>query len=547
MPAVEEMLCAVDASQIYRNTFCAYLAKQFVAKKGFKYGYLPEAAQLASASNIVLTRSDGHSLEMLCLIDRESEPDRAFDLHVEEVAAIGSACLRYSGRISRTKMPVWIKIIEIGHGSAEQQSRLQSFRRSSLTSKVIPSAIVVDTESGRVWSNSGNWLMKGAHVKFIERVLASPRQPDAELRPQVTVVAPAALPVVTIAIAALLVAVFALENIFGIGPATGLPHPTTATLVAFGGLSRALVVQSGEWYRMLSAPLLHLDAAHLAMNLVALFLAGSKLEALVGRAWFGAVFVIGALGGSSLSLLVNPVMTISVGASGAIMALFAAMLVASLHFPVGAMRTRLQLGAMYVLIPSLLPLAGALQGQKVDYGAHFGGAICGAVLGAIMLRVWPRSSPWPSFRRPALIVGLAGIVALAYPILSTLRIYPGARFSTELIPADKLPRSFPEWQAQAADLIKAYPRDPRPHFIQGGKLLDANDRAGAENEARAGLSEETTWRLMLPEQLSLGLHSLLALSIVDDRRDEAQTIAAPACRGATSDPLRKLLDARKLC
>ena len=48
------------------------------------------------------------------------------------------------------------------------------------------------------------------------------------------------------------------------------------------------------------------------------------------------------------------------------MGLFAAMLVVSLHFPAGAVRTVLQMRAIYVLIPSLLPLAGALNGEKVD-------------------------------------------------------------------------------------------------------------------------------------------------------------------------------------
>ena len=53
------------------------------------------------------------------------------------------------------------------------------------------------------------------------------------------------------------------------------------------------------------------------LNGVGLFLGGVVLEGLLGRAWLGALFVIGALGGSIASVLINDPGTVSVGASGA--------------------------------------------------------------------------------------------------------------------------------------------------------------------------------------------------------------------------------------
>src|SRR5262249_42706955 len=155
---------------------------------------------------------------------------------------------------------------------------------------------------------------------------------------------------------AALVAIFAAEIHHGIGPWTKLLQPSTSTLVAFGGLLPSLVYKSGEWYRLVSAPLLHADAVHLLMNGIALFLAGSLLESLVGRAWYATVFVISAIFGSLLSLTLNADNLVSVGASGAVTGLFAATLVTSFHFPSGAERTSLQMAAMYVLVPALLPL-----------------------------------------------------------------------------------------------------------------------------------------------------------------------------------------------
>src|SRR5262249_45104168 len=151
----------------------------------------------------------------------------------------------------------------------------------------------------------------------------------------VVAMAPPAFPVVTSALLLALLAMFAAEISFGIGPWTKLLQPSIATLIALGGLTHNLVLASGEWYRLLSAPFLHGDAGHLAANAVALALAGRALERLIGPAWFGVIYVTGAITGSLVSLAFNPPAIVSVGASGAIMGLFAAMLVLSAHFPSG--------------------------------------------------------------------------------------------------------------------------------------------------------------------------------------------------------------------
>ena len=284
------------------QTFCIYLARQFIAKKGFEVARAPELEPLAAASDVVLTQSDGYTFSILCMIDREAYPGKIFNLDVEELREIGEACLKYAGKVGRRKMPVSIGIIEVGPGSAQQKLRLDPLRRSSPLAKVVPFAMTVDTRSGEVWSNSGNWFTKGPHHGFVEKLLAAPYEADADLMPPTVTVAPSSFPVLTTAILAVLFAVFAAEILYGIGPWTKALEPTIATLVAFGGLSHDLVLQSGQWYRLFSAPFLHVDAGHLAMNAIALFIAGRSLESLVGRAWFGAAYVIGALGGSLLSL-----------------------------------------------------------------------------------------------------------------------------------------------------------------------------------------------------------------------------------------------------
>ena len=82
--------------------------------------------------------------------------------------------------------------------------------------------------------------------------------------------------------------------------------------------------------------------AHIGWRGLALGLAGYLLESLLGRAWFVSLFFVGAIGGSLMGIVVNPSNMVSVGASGAVMGLLAAALVAAMRFPPGATRTQIQ-------------------------------------------------------------------------------------------------------------------------------------------------------------------------------------------------------------
>ena len=191
-------------------------------------------------------------------------------------------------------MPVSIQVLEVGPKSPDQATRLQTIKRSSIFAKVQPSAMIVDPVSGEVWSNGGVLGSKGPYHGFVEKIATAPRENDADLAPPAVAIAPPAFPVVTAALLLALTAVFAAEIIFGIGPWTNLLQPTITTLIAFGGLTHNLVLVSGEWYRLLSGPFLHADAGHIAVNAIALALAGRTLERLIGPAWFGVVYVSGA-------------------------------------------------------------------------------------------------------------------------------------------------------------------------------------------------------------------------------------------------------------
>jgi hypothetical protein len=50
-----------------------------------------------------------------------------------------------------------------------------------------------------------------------------------------------------------------------------------------------------------------------------------------------------------------------------------------------------------------------------------------------------------------------------------------------------------------------------------------------------------------PVEFGIGLRIVLAIAINGDRREEALSIARPACAAVNDGPMRKLLDDRKLC
>ncbi len=220
------------------------------------------------------------------------------------------------------------------------------------------------------------------------------------------------VPWVTLAILALLIAVFVAEQLLAVTPTGDEMSPSIETLTALGGLNRTLISAGGEWYRLFTAPLLHADFAHILCNGIALLLVGLFLERLIGRAWFLAVFLVGAVAGSLLSLAFDAPSVISVGASGAIMALFAAGFTSSYHLPEGTRaRKRIQSRSLSVLIPSLLPLATD-SGAHIDYSAHIGGAVAGAAIAGFLLLTWPPTHWQPPFRFAAGIVSVVGVALI---------------------------------------------------------------------------------------------------------------------------------------
>jgi membrane associated rhomboid family serine protease len=275
------------------------------------------------------------------------------------------------------------------------------------------------------------------------------------------------LPWLTFAFLAVLVVFFILENVFAVTPGVK-SDPSLATLFALGALSSKAILSGGQWYRLFTAPLLHASVAHLIGNGVALLMAGWLLERLVGRLWFFALFVIGALGGSLMSLAVGSPNLISVGASGALMGLFAALCVSSFRLASPA-RLRTQIYSGRVLIPSLFPFLSTST-VHIDYGAHFGGALSSGVVAAVLLKFWPATERLPQLRKVAAATSIIGAMLFAASACAVVASYPAYRAAAaQPLPAiTPRPNAFPAAQPNPRPQIASSVETPSNVLLDHG-------------------------------------------------------------------------------
>jgi rhomboid protease GluP len=524
----------MDESATAREPFARYYVRWLISRKGYKLGVVTPAQELLQHCDYVLTKAAGNVISTLCIVDRESEGGKTFTLSPVDLARVA----RETIAAQQTPIALRITILEIGVGEIDRaaKSRLAAYKGRGKGYRT--AAVFVDTHAQRAWPLPA-FGRRFSLAGQIERLMRAPRLAAADLAGPIL---PAQLsrPVFTFGLMALLAAIFLCEQAFNIGKSGGLAAPSLLTLQTLGGLSYPLVTQAGQWWRLFTAPLLHADLTHIGFNCFALFLIGRLLEPLVGWRWTAAAFAISAISGSLMSLAVNPANIIGIGASGGIVGLFAVALVVCLRIPAGLVRTRLVTQALYGLVPALLPfLNAATSGGKVDYGAHFGGAIGGVTLGFILLALWPAQRPRPR------LSNLAALIAIAFFTIAAGSLLPiREQYRQQALLAPDLPETVAEQKAQVDRLLHDYPRDPRLHFIHAQSLLEKNDVAGAEADLRAAFAEPELIESSAGSQFESQIRALLAAVLREEgKAAEAKAIAAPACAaekaGAVADYLKR--------
>jgi membrane associated rhomboid family serine protease len=165
-------------------------------------------------------------------------------------------------------------------------------------------------------------------------------------------------PVVTISMMAICVVLFAL--------AWAVPND-----FIFRNLAYAPFFTETQPWRMLTSAFLHsTDILHIAFNMYALWILGNALEPAFGRLRFLSVYLISAFGGSVGVLLLSPLDTAVVGASGAVFGLFGALFVIQKKRG-GDLRQIVVLLVINAALGFIIP--------NISWQAHLGGLITGAL------------------------------------------------------------------------------------------------------------------------------------------------------------------------
>jgi membrane associated rhomboid family serine protease len=148
-------------------------------------------------------------------------------------------------------------------------------------------------------------------------------------------------------------------------------------LTAKGALIGFPLAVGGEWYRLVTSAFLHVSLTHLMFNMLALWFVGAAIEPRLGRARYLTVYLVSALAGSVLSYAVDPINSVSVGASGAVFGLFGALAIL-------ALRLRFDVRGVLAII-AINVVIGFVPGLNINWRAHLGGLLAGTLLTAAMV------------------------------------------------------------------------------------------------------------------------------------------------------------------
>ncbi|MEU1512716.1 rhomboid family intramembrane serine protease [Streptomyces sp. NPDC005811] len=170
-------------------------------------------------------------------------------------------------------------------------------------------------------------------------------------------------------------------------------------------------VAHGEWYRLLTGAFLHqpptqgtFGILHIVMNMVSLWYLGRVVESRLGRIRYLALYLLSALGGSVLVLLIVP-MVFTVGASGAVFGVGAAYYVLARRLGADMNQVnRFMAGLLLWLVVS----AGLTSWQ-----GHLGGLLAGGAV-ALAFAHAPRDGRRPWIQAGACVALLVLLVVCAW-------------------------------------------------------------------------------------------------------------------------------------
>ena len=282
---------------------------------------------------------------------------------------------------------------------------------------------------------------------------------------------PKRLPVVTLVLIVLNVAIFHPLELRLIASSQDL-----SPLIQFGAYSYHLIVEDGEYWRLLTSTFLHAHALHLLLNMGILFLLGSLLEGLYGRSRFLFLYLISAIVSSiaSLPFVQN---ALGVGASGAVFGLIGVAVALGIRY-----KDRLPRRLGRILGLRLLPFI-AIDiflgffvfphfNYNVNNAAHLGGLFTGFVGGLVLA---PEVFSYHR-RERQIVTGLTVVLvglAIASGTIPVLRGLTNSRETVKQLPDATSPNDLTDYIRRHETRILKSPYDPEAYAILETLYIEA--------------------------------------------------------------------------
>jgi membrane associated rhomboid family serine protease len=162
-------------------------------------------------------------------------------------------------------------------------------------------------------------------------------------------------------------------------------------------------VATGAWWQPVTSMFTHHAMLHIGFNMLALWILGPQLEAVIGRLRFLALYFVSGLAGSATVLYLTPPYVPTIGASGAVFGLMGALLVVAVK-----MRADYTQILFWIGLNVAITIFG---GARISWQGHLGGLV-GGVLIALVLAYAPRAN-----RRRWQAAGIGGIAAMVLAAL----------------------------------------------------------------------------------------------------------------------------------
>lgn len=156
-------------------------------------------------------------------------------------------------------------------------------------------------------------------------------------------------------------------------------------MIQHGAMYTPLILEYGEYYRLLTSIFMHFGINHIVNNMLVLFILGDNLERALGRVKYLMFYLLCGVGANIVSMFVGmsrPVQAVGAGASGAIFGVIGGLL-----YVVGVNKGRLEdLNSRQLIIMVLFSLYFGFTSSGVDNVAHVAGLVIGMLLAAIFYR-----------------------------------------------------------------------------------------------------------------------------------------------------------------